>query len=209
MSHVDMEPSRRLAYAFVEPPCADPRLFIRRALEQRGGDPPVRLAPVSYGTMMLVFRHPYFREMTVRHGPISLDGHTLQLERHEEAEFRIVYPYTRRVELAASCFPPEHWSEDGIREVFRVYGETCCVARSSLRLVDEDDGVGIADYSIVRVLVLVNDSAKIKPKLVVRNPRGEIAGVANVRVVGEWPHPPGTRAAGGPRVRGRVDRQLF
>jgi hypothetical protein len=40
MPAVDMEPSRRLAYAFVEPACADPRIFIRLALEQRGGDPP-------------------------------------------------------------------------------------------------------------------------------------------------------------------------
>jgi hypothetical protein len=40
MPAVDMEPSRRLAYAFVEPACVDPGLFIRLALEQRGGDPP-------------------------------------------------------------------------------------------------------------------------------------------------------------------------
>jgi hypothetical protein len=32
MPSVDMEPSRRLAYAFVEPACADPGLFIRLAL---------------------------------------------------------------------------------------------------------------------------------------------------------------------------------
>jgi len=40
MPDADMEPSRRLAYAFVEPECADHGLFIRLALERHGGDPP-------------------------------------------------------------------------------------------------------------------------------------------------------------------------
>ena len=61
MPPVDMEPCHRLAYAFVEPERADPELFIRTALEQRGGDPPVRLAPSSRGAMMVVFRHPFPR----------------------------------------------------------------------------------------------------------------------------------------------------
>ena len=55
MPPVDMEPCRRLAYAFVEPECADLGLFIRTALEQRGGDPLVRLAASSHGSMMVVF----------------------------------------------------------------------------------------------------------------------------------------------------------
>jgi len=32
---------------------------------------------------------------------------------------------------------------------------------------------------------------KLKPKLLVLNPGGEIAGIADVRVVGRWPHIPG------------------
>jgi hypothetical protein len=40
MPAVDMEPSRSLAYALVELPCADLGLFIRLTLEQCGGDPP-------------------------------------------------------------------------------------------------------------------------------------------------------------------------
>jgi hypothetical protein len=36
MPYVDMEPSRRLAYAFVEPACADPGLYIRLSLERHG-----------------------------------------------------------------------------------------------------------------------------------------------------------------------------
>ncbi|CAN6361356.1 unnamed protein product [Urochloa humidicola] len=61
MPSVDMEPSRRLAYAFVKPARADPGLFIRLTLERHGGDPPVRLAASSYDTMMVVFGHPHFR----------------------------------------------------------------------------------------------------------------------------------------------------
>ena len=90
---MDMEPCRRLAYAFIEPERADPGLYIRTALEQRGGDPPVRLAPSSHGAMMVVFRHPFFREETLRRGPICFAGHILRLVRHEEADFRFVCRY--------------------------------------------------------------------------------------------------------------------
>jgi len=108
MPSVDMESCRRLAYTFVEPACADPGLFIRNALEQRGGDPPFCLAPSSYGTMMVVFRHVFFREEVMRCGPLRLGGHTLRLERHEEDDFWFVCRYRRLAVLAATKFPPEH-----------------------------------------------------------------------------------------------------
>ncbi|CAN6334113.1 unnamed protein product [Urochloa humidicola] len=191
MPYVDMEPSRRLAYAFVEPACTDPGFFIRIALEQRGGDPPVRLAPSSYGTMMVVFGHSYFRETTIRRGPLTLDGYTLRLERHEEADFRVLCPYTRLVELAATSFPPEHWHEHGIRRAFQAFGQVCSVAKSCLHEVDVScRHHGVADYSVVRVLVLIDERMRIMKGLVVCNPNGEISGITNVRVVGEWPHQP-------------------
>lgn len=193
MPDVDMEPSRRLAYAFVEPAHADPGLYIRLPLEQRGGDPPIRLAPSSYGSMMVVFGHPYFREAAIRRGPIHFDGHVLSLERHEEADFRVHIPYDHLVEMAATTFPPEHWNEEGIRQAFHVYGQVCCIARSTLRTVDNRRDSGIADYSVLRVLVLVSNMSKVKPKLVVRNPRGEVAGIASIRIVGHWPHAPGAQ----------------
>ena len=90
MPPVDMEPCRRLAYAFVEPECADPGLFIRTALEQRGGDPPIRLAASSYGSMMVVFRHPFFREEALRRGPLLFCGRVLRLVPHVEADFCFV-----------------------------------------------------------------------------------------------------------------------
>jgi hypothetical protein len=108
MSSVDMKPSRHLAYASVEPACADPGFFIRLALDQRGGDPPLRLAPSSHDTMMGVFAHPYFREMAVRRGPIEMDGHTLRLVHQEEVDFRVTIQYRHRVELASTNFLPEH-----------------------------------------------------------------------------------------------------
>ena len=183
MPCVDMEPSRRLAYAFVEPACADPGLFIRRALERRSGDPPVRLAPSSHGTMMVIFGHPFFREVTLQRGPIDMGGHRLRLVRHEEADFRVLIPYKDLVELAATNSPPEHGNEPGIRTAFQAIGQVCCVARSTLREVLDHRGSGIADYSVVRVLVLITDLRKVKPKLLVCNPNGKIAVIADVRVV--------------------------
>ncbi|CAN6211719.1 unnamed protein product [Urochloa humidicola] len=192
MPTVDMEPSRRLAYAFVDPPCADPGQFIRIALERRGGDPPVRLAPSSYGTMMVVFGHAYFRESTLRRGPFHLDGHWLRFERHEDAEFRVLCPYRRLVELAATNFPAEHCNEDGIRTAFHAFGQVCSIARSSLREVEHCRHHGVADYSVVRVLVLMDENRRITPFLLVRNPNYEVSSIVNIRVVGEWAHPPGT-----------------
>lgn len=123
MPYVDMGPASRFAYASVDLPCADPGNFIRVALERCGGDPTIRLAPSSYGAMMVVFTHAYFYEMAIRRGPITMLGHRLTLERHEEAEFRVVVPYRRLVELAATRFPPKHWHEKGIRKAFQAFGQ--------------------------------------------------------------------------------------
>jgi hypothetical protein len=49
MPTVDMGPSRRLAYAFVEPACSDAGSFIRLALEQRGGILPAVWPPPPMG----------------------------------------------------------------------------------------------------------------------------------------------------------------
>ncbi|KAG2606605.1 hypothetical protein PVAP13_4NG061865 [Panicum virgatum] len=196
MPAVDMEPCRRLAYAFVEPECADPGLFIRTALEQRGGDPPVRLAASSYGSMMVVFRHLFFREETLRRGPLQLSGHILRLVCHEEADFRFVCRYRRLAVLAATNFPPEHWTRERITRAFHVYGQVCCVDKECLETVGDHPpdcyyGADIADYSAVRVLVLLDNERIVKPFLVVRNLDGGLAGIARVRVVKFWAHPDG------------------
>jgi len=113
MPPVDMEPCRRLAYAFIEPERPDPGFFIHSALEQRGGDPPVRLAPSSHGAMMVVFCHPFFHEETLRRGPIYSAEHILRLVRHEEAEFRFVCRYRRLAVLAATNYPPPRALDQG------------------------------------------------------------------------------------------------
>ena len=52
-------------------------------------------------------------------------------------------------------------------------------------------GADIADFSVVRVLVLLDDEREVKPSLVVRNLGGSLAGIAKVRVVRFWAHPDG------------------
>jgi len=56
---------------------------------------------------------------------------------------------------------------------------------------DHDYGADIADYSAVRVLVLIDNERCIKPPLVVRNLGGGLAGITKVRVVKVWTHPDG------------------
>jgi hypothetical protein len=100
------------------------------------------------------------------------------------ADFRFLVQYRDLVELAAMNFPPEHWNEDRIHTSFQALGHVCCVAKSSLGEVRDIHGyVGIADYSVVRVLVLVKDRRKVKSKLVVNNPVSGVDGIADVRVV--------------------------
>ena len=57
---------------------------------------------------------------------------------------------------------------------------------------DCDYSADIADYSVVRVLVLLDNERVVKPFLVVRNLDGGLAGIARVRVVKFWVHPVGT-----------------
>ena len=72
----------------------------------------------------------------------------------------------------------------------------CSVDKKCLKQVgggptDHDYGADIADYSVVRVLVLLDDTKVIKPFLVLRNLGGSLAAIANVRVVKFWDHPAG------------------
>ncbi|CAL4979102.1 unnamed protein product [Urochloa decumbens] len=194
---VDLEPSRRYAYAFIDPPCAFPARFIRRALERRGGDPPFRLAAFSHGVMMVVFLHPFIRERTIRHGPITYppDGavtYTLRLIRHEEAEFRFICHYRRLVEVSATRFPPEHWNEPHIRSIFEKVGHVCCVDPACLLLADNSYPDDIADFSAVRLLLLVDHESDVPFELVIRNEEGGLAGITQLRVVSHWPHALGT-----------------
>ncbi|CAN6170702.1 unnamed protein product [Urochloa humidicola] len=194
---VDLVPSKRYAYAFIDPPCAFPARFIRRALERCGGDPPFRLAPSSYGAMMVVFLHPFLRERTIGRGPITYPTfgettYTLRLIRHEEADFRFICHYKRLVEISVTKFPPEHWNEPHIRSIFEKVGHVCCIDPACLLVVDDRYPDDIADFSSVRLLLLVDHESLVPFELVVRNEEGGLAGIAQIRVVSHWAHTPGT-----------------
>lgn len=144
--------------------------------------------------MMVVFRHQYFRETTIRRGPIWMDGHRLSLVRHEDADFRFHAPYDKLVEIASTNFPPEHHNYEGIRDVFQVFGQVCCIDPTCIREVDSPRDYGIADYSVVRVLVRLDHGKVVTPELLVRNPLGAPAGLAKLWVLREWDHPAGAPA---------------
>jgi hypothetical protein len=67
----------------------------------------------------------------------------------------------------------------------------CCVKKVGDRPPGSDCGADIADYSAVRVLVLLDDDHLVKPFLVVRNLGGGLAGIAKVHIVRFWSHPDG------------------
>lgn len=115
-------------------------------------------------------------------GPVHFNDRVLTLERHEEAPSRFVYHYKVLLEIAATDFPPEHWSAAGIRTAFDVIGNVCCIDRVCLA----------GDRSSVRVLLLVDEDKVIPGRLLVRNKdRSGLAGIARLRVLGAWPHDAG------------------
>ena len=72
----------------------------------------------------------------------------------------------------------------------------CCVDKECLETVgdhppDHDYGADIADYSVVRVLLLLDNERIVKMSMVVRNLDGGLAGIAKVCVVKFWAHPDG------------------
>jgi hypothetical protein len=67
----------------------------------------------------------------------------------------------------------------------------CCSDDDCLKEVGDRHEAGIADYSAVRVLVLLDNVRIVKPFLVVRNLGGGLAGIARVRVMKFWTHPDG------------------
>ncbi|KAG2534313.1 hypothetical protein PVAP13_9NG281673 [Panicum virgatum] len=131
------------------------------------------------------------REATLQLGSIEMGGRILRLVRHEDAEFRFICHYRRRVELAVTNFPPEHWAPERIDTAFSALGQVCYIDQSCLVVVDELLGGGIANYSAVRVVVLVDADRPVLQYMIVRNHNGGLAGIATLRVVNCWEHPPG------------------
>lgn len=132
--------------------------------------------------MVVAFRHPYFREVTVRRSPIRMDGSILMLEPHEEADFRFTCRYHLLGEVVAYDFPLEHWTLEHITIAFWAIGNVCCVDPDYLRG---------NDFSTVRVLLLVDNLEEIPERLVLRNLGTGLAAVARLRVVDFWIHPEG------------------
>lgn len=170
---MDLEPSRRLALAYIEPAYADPGLFIRLALEQHV-NPPFTLAASSRGAMVVTFRHPYYREEAIRRSPLRVGDAMLVLERHGDADFRYMCRYRYLVEVAALDFHLEHWTQEHITAAFRAIGNVCCV---------DPDCLWDTDYSTVRVLLLMDDVDDVLDRLLLRNFDSGLGAVVRLRVV--------------------------
>ena len=81
-----------------------------------------------------------------------------------------------------------------ITQAFEAFGHVCAVDKECLKKVgdrppDHDYGADIADYSAVRVLVLIDNTRVVKPLLVPRNLGGSLGLIAKVCVVKFWDHP--------------------
>jgi len=83
-----------------------------------------------------------------------------------------------------------------ITRAFEAFGHVCAVNKECLKKVgdrppDHDYGADIANYSAVRVLVLLDNTRVVKPLLVLRNLGGGLGAIAKVRVAKFWDHPDG------------------
>nr|XP_051197351.1 uncharacterized protein LOC127310746 [Lolium perenne] len=64
--------SHRVAYALVSPPSDSPGFLLRRAFEERGGNPFVGLAASDFGAMLVLFPSVEVREATLQLFPLYL-----------------------------------------------------------------------------------------------------------------------------------------
>ncbi|XBI80585.1 hypothetical protein VPH35_089714 [Triticum aestivum] len=175
---VDMSRSRRFAYALIDPPSPSPADLLRRAIEQRAGNPRVGLAASHYGAMMVVFASEQAREHAMRgFFPLPYDGHVIMLERPENGENRFGWEYTCFAQLSATGFPLEHWDEGGIRNAFRSIGNVCCI--DPLCLND-------LDFSAVRLVIRLEHENDVPHALLLRNFDGDLSTDVTLRLVRTW-----------------------
>lgn len=178
MPMVDMAHSRCFAYALIDPPSPSPADLLRRAFEQRAGNPPVRLAPSHYGALMVIFSSEPAREFAIREFfPLPFDGHVILLERPENGENRFGWEYTCFAQLSATGFPLEHWHEAGIRNAFRSIGNVCCIDPLCLNELD---------FSAVRLVIRLEHEDDVPHALLLRNYDGDLSTDVSIRRVRSW-----------------------
>jgi hypothetical protein len=152
--------------------------MLRRALEDRGGNPCVALAASDYGALLAIFATPEAREETMALFPLSFDGHTICLERPEEGSNRFTYSFSLLVQVSATGFPLEHWNEAGIRAAFLPFGSVCCIDPLCL---DE------LDFSAVRLVLKLADGGEVPHTLLMRDCHGGSSAEVSLRSVRSWP----------------------
>jgi hypothetical protein len=169
--------SQRFAYALFEPPAAAPGVLLRRALEERGGNPLVRLAASDYGALFVIFGLPEMREEVMARFPLELEGHLIKLERPEDGCNRFAWRYSSFAHISATGFPLEYWDEGGIRTAFRSIGSVCCIDPLCL---DK------RDFSAMRLVLKLENASNVPATLLVRDSLGASSAVVDIHLVHTW-----------------------
>jgi hypothetical protein len=110
MPFTPMEHFDNLAYAFVNPPAASPAHFIRRALQEEGGNPPFAILHASQGAGVVIFASNADREQAVDYGAFLGREHCVHLTRHEDTNNRFLFAHDELVAISIEDFPMEHWT---------------------------------------------------------------------------------------------------
>jgi hypothetical protein len=166
--------SRRFAYALIEPPAASPGFLLRRAFEERGGNPCIGFAASDYGALLVVFASPAVRERSMPLFPLSFDGHTIRLERPEEGCNRFAWRFSHFAQVSATGFPLEHCNEASIRTAFRPFGSVCCIDPLCLNGVD---------FSAVRLVIKLAEGGEVPHTMIMRDCHGGSSAEVLLRVV--------------------------
>jgi hypothetical protein len=175
---VNVSASHRFAYTIIDPAIAAPGFLLCRVLEERGSNPNVGLSTSDYDAMMLVFASPEAREAAMPLFPLSFEGHIFRLEQPEEGCNRFTWNCSSFVQVSATGFPLEHWSEDGIRAAFCPIGAVCCIDPLCLNELD---------YSALRVVLKLEQSEDMPPTLLVCDAFGSSSALVSIRIIRSWP----------------------
>jgi len=176
------ELSKRLLFAFIEPPVPALKVsvFIRNALRTVAPLQPVDLLQSSMGAMILRSESSEARDSLHLLGPISLGGSLLHLLKPEDTANRFFRVPVWLAFVYVDWFPIDHWYAEKIKECFSSFAE---VAEIDPECLSGDN------FGPLRLLLEVNDRLEIPRELRIsyKQGAGRSGTVARITPIRVWP----------------------
>ncbi|KAM0915633.1 hypothetical protein ACQ4PT_010705 [Festuca glaucescens] len=154
-----------LAYALLDGPVRQEMAHIRAALEANPRCPPFVLAPLAFGSALLIFPTNVDRDRAMVLSPFPFEGATVSVVCPEAGEEVSTTTYHVIVELRARKYPLCLWHLAGANFIFGSLGKLCCVDQCC---------VTGQDFTMIRAFVLLERGKRVPPAAVLRTPNNDV-----------------------------------